>query len=93
MVILETKSTSPEPRERPDESGTPKPMLLARLGAWSAYHLRTVLVVWIVVVGVFGAFTPQVSSALSGAGWQDSGIESVQTRELIWKEFAARNKC
>ena len=47
----------------------------------------------IVVVGVFGAFTPQVSSALSGAGWQDSGIESVQARELIWKEFAARNKC
>jgi RND superfamily putative drug exporter len=50
-----------------------------------------VLVVWIVVVGVFGAFAPQVSSALSGAGWQDSGSQSVQARELIGKEFAGLN--
>ena len=91
VAIAATKSTSPEPLERRDDSGPPKPGHLARLGAWSAYHLRTVLVAWIVVVGVFGAFAPQVSSALSGAGWQDSGSQSVKARELIGKEFAGLN--
>ena len=61
---------------------------LARLGAWSGTHIRMVLLGWLVVVGVFGAFAPQVQSALSGAGWQDSGSESVKARDLIAKEFA-----
>ena len=60
---------------------------LARLGAWSAGHLRSVLVLWLLVVGVFGAFAPQVMSALAGAGWQDSGSQSVQARQVIEKNF------
>ena len=64
------------------------PGLLARLGAWSGTHLRVVLVGWLLVLGVFGAFAPQVESALSGAGWQDSGSQSVQARNLIAKNFA-----
>jgi putative drug exporter of the RND superfamily len=63
------------------------PGLLARLGAWSGTHLRVVLVGWLLVLGVFGAFAPQVESALSGAGWQDSGSQSVQVRNLIAKNF------
>jgi RND superfamily putative drug exporter len=46
-----------------------------------------VLVGWLLVLGVFGAFAPQVESALSGAGWQDSGSQSVQARTLIAKNF------
>ena len=64
------------------------PGLLARLGAWSGTHLRVVLLGWILVVGVFGAFAPQVESALAGAGWQDSGSQSVQARGVIAKQFA-----
>jgi putative drug exporter of the RND superfamily len=60
---------------------------LARLGAWSGTHLRVVLVGWLLVLGTFGAFAPQVESALSGAGWQDSGSESVQARDRIAKDF------
>ena len=67
---------------------THAPGLLARLGAWSGTHLRVVLLGWIVVVGVFGAFAPQVESALAGAGWQDSGSQSVRAREVIAKQFA-----
>ena len=37
---------------------------------------------------MFGAFAPQVESALSGAGWQDSGSQSVKARDVIAKEFA-----
>ena len=62
--------------------------LLSRLGAWSATHLRVVLIGWLVVVTAFGAFAPQVESALSGGGWQDSGSQSITARNLIAKDFA-----
>lgn len=61
--------------------------LLARLGAWSAGHLRAVLLLWLLVLAVFGAFAPKVESALSGAGWQDSGSQSVAARAVIAKNF------
>ncbi len=67
------------------------PGWLARLGAWTGSHLRVVLLAWLIVLGVFGAFAPQVESALSGAGWQDSGSSSVQARHLITKDFQGLN--
>ena len=41
---------------------------LARVGGWAASHLLAVLVLWLLVLAVFGAFAPKVASALSGAG-------------------------
>jgi RND superfamily putative drug exporter len=61
---------------------------LTRLGAWSGSHLRVVLIAWLVVVAVFAAFAPKVLSSLSGAGWQDSGSQSVKARQIIDKNFA-----
>jgi RND superfamily putative drug exporter len=61
---------------------------LARLGAWSGSHLRVVVGVWLVLLGVFGAFAPHVMSALSGAGWEDSGSSSVRARNVIAKDFS-----
>jgi RND superfamily putative drug exporter len=66
----------------------PSPGWLARLGAWSGTHFRLVLVAWLVVLGIFGAFAPKVMSSLSGAGWQDSGSMSVKARDVIAKDFA-----
>ncbi|HTZ42293.1 MAG TPA: MMPL family transporter [Jatrophihabitans sp.] len=73
---------------RPEVGPEPAPGWLSRLGAWSATHLRVVLLAWLVVIAVFGAFAPQVESALSGAGWQNSGSQSVQARNLIAREFS-----
>lgn len=67
------------------------PGLLAQLGAWAGSHLRFVLLAWLVVLAGFGAFAPQVESALSGAGWQDSSSSSVQARDLITRDFAGLN--
>lgn len=67
------------------------PGLLARLGAWTGGHLRVVLIAWLVVLAGFGVFAPRVESALSGAGWQDSGSSSVKARDLIAKDFAGLN--
>jgi RND superfamily putative drug exporter len=60
---------------------------LARLGAWAATHLAVVLLLWLAILAVFGAFAPRVESALSGAGWQDSTSSSVQAREVIARDF------
>ena len=44
--------------------------------------------VWIVLVVGLGALAPRVETALSGAGWEDSGSESVRVREDVQRAFA-----
>ena len=62
--------------------------LFARLGRWTATHLKVVLLAWLAVLVVFGAFAPTVETALAGAGWQDSSSQSVQARNIIQKDFS-----
>jgi RND superfamily putative drug exporter len=66
---------------------TPPAGHLARLGAWTADHLRAVVLAWSAVLALFGAFAPQVEHALAGAGWQDSTSQSVKARQIVEKEF------
>ncbi len=42
---------------------------------------------WLVVAIGLGFFAPRVETALSGAGWETTGSQSVQTRNLINKNF------
>ncbi|HLI52741.1 MAG TPA: MMPL family transporter [Acidimicrobiales bacterium] len=63
------------------------PGSMARLGAWTATHLRAVLLAWAAVVVAFGFFAPRVQSALAGAGWQDSTSQSVAARNVIQRDF------
>ena len=56
---------------------------IGRLGRYTATHFRTVLVAWAVVAVALGFFAPRVETALSGAGWETTGSQSVQARELI----------
>lgn len=79
--------TATREREATESEAPSSPGLLARLGIWAGTHLRAVLLIWLFVLAAFGAFAPQVQSALSGAGWQDSGSSSVKAREVIAKEF------
>jgi putative drug exporter of the RND superfamily len=61
---------------------------LGRLGRWTADHVRAVAIAWAVLAVALGSFAPKVESALSGAGWQANGSESVQARTLIQRDFA-----
>ncbi len=61
---------------------------IGRLGQYTATHFRTVLVGWLVVAVGLGFFAPRVETALSGAGWEASGSQSVQARNLIDRNFA-----
>src|SRR5262249_56546515 len=60
---------------------------LGRLGGWTADHVRAVSITWLIVALALAAFAPKVETALSGAGWQANGSESVQARGLIQRNF------
>jgi RND superfamily putative drug exporter len=61
---------------------------IGRLGSWTADHVRTVTIAWAVVAVALAVFAPKVETALSGAGWQANGSESVRTRALVERNFA-----
>jgi putative drug exporter of the RND superfamily len=61
---------------------------IGRLGRYTATHFRSVLFAWLLVALLLGVFAPRVERALSGAGWEASGSQSVQARKLIERDFA-----
>jgi RND superfamily putative drug exporter len=63
---------------------------IGRLGRFTATHVRAVVLAWVAVALVFGAFAPRVETALSGAGWQANGSQSVAARGLIQSQSAVR---
>jgi RND superfamily putative drug exporter len=82
MTTTTATSVPPATREGPRGGW------LSRMGAWSATHLKVVLLGWLIAVAALGAFAPQVETVLSGGGWQDSGSQSVAARNLIAEDFA-----
>jgi len=63
---------------------------IGRLGRFAASHVRLVVVVWAVVAIGLGVFAPRAEHALSGAGWEASGSESVAARQAIDASFAGQ---
>ncbi|HEU4907074.1 MAG TPA: MMPL family transporter [Solirubrobacterales bacterium] len=61
---------------------------VGRLGRFAASQPRRVLVAWAVIAVGLGALAPRVETALSGAGWQANGSESVAVREAVDRDFA-----
>jgi len=70
------------PLEHPEAVGP-----IGRLGAWTVDHARAVAIGWAILAVTLGVFAPKVETALSGAGWQANGSESVQARTLIQQNF------
>ncbi|MHB1244096.1 MAG: MMPL family transporter [Gaiellaceae bacterium] len=60
---------------------------LGRLGRWTATHGRLVALAWVVVALPLAVLAPRVEQALSGAGWEASGSESVEARAVVEREF------
>ncbi len=60
---------------------------VGRVGLWTATHFRVVLAAWLLVAVAFGVFAPRVETALSGAGWEATGSQSVQARQLVQQDF------
>lgn len=64
---------------------------LGRLGRWAAVNRRAMFALWAVIVVGLGIFAPKVEHALSGAGWEATGSESVEVRDLVQREFGGLN--
>ncbi|MGZ6708353.1 MAG: MMPL family transporter, partial [Solirubrobacteraceae bacterium] len=60
---------------------------IGRLGRFTATHFRLVAVAWLVVAVGLGFLAPRVETALSGAGWEATGSQSVAARKTIDKNF------
>jgi RND superfamily putative drug exporter len=60
---------------------------IGRLGRFAADHVRGVSIAWAAVAVALAVFAPKVETALSGAGWQANGSESVQARTLVQQHF------
>jgi RND superfamily putative drug exporter len=60
---------------------------IGRLGRWTATHVGVVLAGWLAVALVLGFFAPRVETALSGAGWETTGSQSVQARGQLDRHF------
>jgi len=61
---------------------------VGRVGRLAARRARWVFAIWAVIAIGLGILAPRVESALSGAGWQANGSESVTAREQIDRVFA-----
>ena len=61
---------------------------VGRLGRWSAAHAKAVAIAWVVIAIGLGVFAPKVEHALSGAGWEATGSESVHVRGTVQRDFA-----
>ena len=85
MAVLDTQKPPLDPAG-PDRRAV-KVGPIGRLGHYTATHFRAVLIGWLVIAVVLGFFAPRVETALSGAGWETTGSQSVQARQLIDKNF------
>jgi RND superfamily putative drug exporter len=64
---------------------------IGRLGRWTALHRRAVFVAWAIIAVGLGVFAPRAEHALSGAGWEAGGSESVDVRKAAEREFAGQS--
>lgn len=60
---------------------------VGRLGRFAATHRRAVFVAWAILAVGLGFLAPRVETALSGAGWEASGSESVEVRDQVDAAF------
>ena len=60
---------------------------IGRLGYWTATHFRAVAIFWAVIAIGLGLLAPRVEHALSGAGWEATGSESVEARDSADTNF------
>jgi len=60
---------------------------IGRLGRYAATHRRGIFLAWALIAVGLGVLSPRVETALSGAGWEASGSESVQARDQLQREL------
>jgi RND superfamily putative drug exporter len=62
-------------------------MDLGTIGRLMYRNRWKVVAAWFLLAGAMALFAPKVDHALSGAGWQAQGSESLEAREVITEQF------
>ncbi len=60
---------------------------IGRLGRLAATHAGAAFAAWAIVAVALGFLAPRVETALSGAGWEATGSESLAARQAIDRNF------
>jgi RND superfamily putative drug exporter len=93
-AVGELEETTGEPDATPAASGASAARVrvgpIGRLGRWTAGHVRLVVIAWAVLAVGLGALAPKAERALSGAGWEATGSESVAARHAIDASFGGQ---
>ncbi|MGO9976748.1 MAG: MMPL family transporter [Solirubrobacteraceae bacterium] len=87
MAVVDPHPTLAPQSPADDYPHAPNVGPIGRLGRYTATHFRQVLLAWVFIALVLGFFAPRVETALSGAGWETTGSQSVQARALINRDF------
>ena len=82
-----TVETAPTLKHRPVEP-VAKLGPIGRLGRYAATHRARTFAVWAVLAVALGFLAPRAETALSGAGWEATGSESVAVRKQVDAAFA-----
>jgi RND superfamily putative drug exporter len=83
------RKSSGEGADPTSQGPAPRPLgPVGRLGRFAASQPRWVFVAWVAIAVGLGALAPRVETALSGAGWQANGSQSVAAREQVDQAFA-----
>jgi RND superfamily putative drug exporter len=93
-AVGELEKTTGEPDAASAASGASAARVrvgpIGRLGRWTAGHVRLVVIAWAVLAVGLGALAPKAEHALSGAGWEATGSESVAARHAIDASFGGQ---
>ena len=82
-----TINAAPTLKHRPVEPGR-KLGPIGRLGRLAGTHRAQTFAIWAVLAVALGFLAPRAETALSGAGWEATGSESVAVRKQVDAAFA-----
>jgi len=82
----QTAPTAPILNHRPAPAAAPLGPI-GRLGRFAASHRAAVFVAWALLAVGLGFLAPRAETALSGAGWEALGSESVEARKQVDASF------
>ncbi|HEU4706991.1 MAG TPA: MMPL family transporter [Solirubrobacterales bacterium] len=83
---MSVQLAAPTLKDRPEATG-PALGPIGRLGRAAAAHRAATFAIWAVVAVALGFLAPRVETALSGAGWEATGSESVEVRKQVDAAF------
>lgn len=79
----------PHPTANDSNQSAPQPPMFSRLARFMAVHRRSVIILWLALVGAAAPLAIGLNGALSGAGWDAKGSDAQAVRSELRSDFPA----